>query len=258
MSRTLSVRLQAAGLHVLGSMLVIGLFLGLVYGFWYPSPYPIVFSTFDVVKVLIGVDLVLGPLLTLIVFNIAKPRKELVRDMGFILAVQLSALIWGVYVTYSVRPQYLAFVGSSVYAVTGNDINLNELSADIKRRAWYEPPVPVSVRGPQSQEEWGQHMADLYNNKVPDLMYQTRRYRPYAERVIHSKVPPLTAEALDTQSEAVRTWVASVHSMEGADDYAFYNIMSGTFTSLVAVRNEDGLLLSVMPVQPAPPPKNKP
>ena len=89
-------------------------------------------------------------------------------------------------------------------------------------------------------------------------MYQTRRYRPYAERVIHSTVPPLTAEALGTQSEAVRTWLASVQSMEDADDYVFYNIMSGTFTSLAAVRNEDGLLMSVMPVQPAPPPKNKP
>lgn len=257
MSRSLLFRLKAAGLHVLGSGIVIGLFLWLVYGYWYMYPYQIVFSTIEVVKILVAVDLVLGPLLTLIVFNIAKPRKELVRDLGLILAVQLSALVWGVHVTYSVRPQYVAFVGNTVYVVTGRDVNLDELPAEISTRFWYQPPVPVSVQGPQSEAEWSQHLADLYNNKVPELMYQTRRYRPYAEREMHSKVLPLTMDELRAKGESVQSWLASVQSMDGAGGFEFYSIMSGTFTSLAAVRVADGVVISVMPVQPAPPPANK-
>jgi len=257
MSRSLLFRLKASGLHLLASALVLGLFLWLVYGFWYREPYQIVYSTIDVVKILIGVDLVLGPLLTLIVFNIAKPRKELARDLAIILAFQLSALAWGAHVTYSVRPQFVAFVGDSVYVVTGRDINLEELPADIGTRAWYQPPVAVSVSGPQSEAEWSQHMADLYNEKVPELMYQAKRYRPYAERVIHSKVLPLTSDELRARGDAVQSWLESVQAMDGASVYEFYKIMSGTFSSLAAVRAEDGVVISVMPVQPVPPPENK-
>lgn len=258
MSRSLLFRLKAAGLHLLGSAVAIGLFLWLVYGYWYMHPYQIVFSTMDVVKILVGVDLVLGPLLTLIVFNVAKPRKELARDLGLILAVQLSALAWGVQVTYSVRPQFAAFVGNNVYVVTGRDVHLDELPAEISKRSWYQPPVAVSVQGPQSEAEWRQHMADLFNEKVPDLMYQAQRYRPYAERATHSQILPFTAEELSKRSDAVRVWVESVQATDNAGGYEYYNILSGTFTSLAAVRAEDGVIISVMPVQPVPLPENKP
>ncbi|MBI3188729.1 MAG: hypothetical protein HYZ31_12790 [Gammaproteobacteria bacterium] len=257
MSRTLSFRLKASGLHLAGSGLVIGVFLWLVYGFWYMVPYQLVFSTFDVVKVLIGVDLVLGPLLTFIVFNIAKPRKELARDLAIILAFQLSALAWGVHVTYSVRPQFLAFVGDNLYAVSGRDINLEELPDDIKRRVWYEPPVPVSVRGPQSEDEWKQHTVDLFNSKVPELMYQSRRYRPYAERGMYSGVLPLTVDALREKGPGVNQWLDSVLVKEDASSLAFYKIMAGTFVSWAAVRVDDGFVINVMPVQSVPPPENK-
>lgn len=257
MSRSLLFRLKAAGLHLLGSAIVIGLFLWLVYGYWYMHPYEVVFSTINVVKVLIGVDLVLGPLLTLIVFNIAKPRKELVRDLGMILAVQLSALAWGTHVTYSVRPQFVAFVGDTVYVVTGRDINLDELPDDISLRSWNQPPVAVSVRGPQSEAGWSQHMADLYNGKVHELMYQARRYRPYAERVIHSQVLPLTVDELNRQGEATRSWLSSVQAQKDSEGYAFYKIMSGTFSSIAAVRDQDGVVIDVMQAQLAPPRESK-
>ena len=257
MSRSLLFRLQAAGWHLLGSLLVITVFMVLVYGYWYAAPYDMIFSTGDVVKVLVGVDLVLGPMITLVIFNVLKSRKELIRDLGVILTIQIVALAWGTQVAYSVRPQYLAFVGSNVYAVTGRDINVAELPEDIKQRAWYQLPVPVSVQGPQSQAEWGQHMADLYNEKVPDLMYQTRRYRPYAERTQYSNVPALTAQGIFERGATQQAWLEQVQAMEGAADFEFYTIMSGTFTSLAAVRKTDGVLISVMPVQPVPPPGNK-
>ena len=257
MSRSLLFRLQAAGLHLLGSGMVIGAFLWLVYAYWYLPPYQIVYSTLDVVKILIAVDLVLGPLMTLIVFNVAKPRKELVRDLSLILALQLGALSWGVYVTYSVRPQFLAFVGNTVYAVNGRDINLAELPDNIPQRVWNKSPVPVSVRGPQSQEEWKQHFNDYYNNKVPELMYQPKRYRPYSERTVHSTVPSLSATELRARGEAVAAWVDRVESTEVASNMDYYTIMSGTFTSLAAVRKSDGVLTSVMPLPPVTPPKNK-
>jgi hypothetical protein len=40
-------------------------------------------------------DVILGPLLTLVVANPAKPRRELARDIGSIIGVQILAAGYG-------------------------------------------------------------------------------------------------------------------------------------------------------------------
>ena len=244
MSRSLLIRLQAAGLHVLGSMLVIGLFLGLVYGFWYPSPYHIVFSTFDVVKVLIGVDLVLGPLLTLIVFNVAKPRKELVRDMGFILAVQLGALAWGAYVTYSVRPQFVAFFEQDVYVLTAKDVDMANIPSAIPRRSFMSTPTAVYVDGPQTFEEITQHVADMITRGKPDVAFQPERYRSYIDNRDKVRIAALRVDDIRKQNDVAAVWV---DGLQGYTHLVFFNIHSGSYESVAAVDAETGVIKSVMP-----------
>ncbi|MDH3645859.1 MAG: hypothetical protein OER80_03715 [Gammaproteobacteria bacterium] len=64
----------------------------------------------DGIKIIAGVDLVLGPLLTLIIYNKAKPRKELYRDLAMIGTVQFAALFAGMFVVYESRPAVVTYV----------------------------------------------------------------------------------------------------------------------------------------------------
>ncbi len=61
-----------------------------------------------------GVDVVLGPLITLIIYKKAKP--EIKMDLSIIAAVQIAALIYGVYSLWSVRP-LAVFYGAGEYHV---------------------------------------------------------------------------------------------------------------------------------------------
>ena len=253
MSRSLLFRLQASGVHLLGSALVVGLFLWLVYGYWYMHPYQIVLSTLDVVKILVGVDLVLGPLLTLIVFNITKPRKELVRDLAIILAIQLSALSWGVHITYSMRPQLVAFFDQDVYVMTASDVDMTVIPPVIPPRSFLSPPVAVYVAGPQTAEEITQHVADMFTKGMPDVPFQPERYRSYVENRDKVRIAALRADDIRKQSEVAAGWVDGLQS---DTRLAFFNIHSGIYESLAAVDAETGVIVSVMP-QPVPPPKNK-
>jgi hypothetical protein len=257
MSRSLLFRIRAAGLHLLGSAVVIGLFLWLVYGYWYMHPYEIVFSTIDVVKVLIGVDLVLGPLLTLIVFNIAKPRKELVRDIGVILAFQLAALAWGAHITYSVRPQYVVYYDQDIYVLTAKDLDISRVSDEIGSRSFLSPPVVVYAQSPQTTEEITQHVADMFTRNMPDVPYQPERYRPYAQnrtRVAEAAIKP---DDMRKKSDIAKIWVDSLFENTDAASIAFFKIESGVYSSYAAVSLENGFVLDVMPDQLAPPPENK-
>ena len=60
---------------------------------WYPTPYFAIDGGWQVLRILAGVDVVLGPLLTFIVFKIGKPSLKF--DMSCIILMQIGALIYG-------------------------------------------------------------------------------------------------------------------------------------------------------------------
>src|SRR5689334_11075539 len=97
-------RLAAFGLHVLGSACALTLVLGLLWLGWYRWPGWYLTTVTHIVVILIPVDLLLGPALTLVIANPAKPRRELARDIGIIVAVQLIALAYGATTLWSGRP----------------------------------------------------------------------------------------------------------------------------------------------------------
>src|ERR1035438_5263850 len=102
-------RLKAFGLHLLGSATALTLVLGTLYLGWYHWPGWYLSDVKNVVFVLMGVDLALGPLLTLVIASPRKPRRELVRDISMIVAVQLLALGYGSEQLWAGRPLYYAF-----------------------------------------------------------------------------------------------------------------------------------------------------
>ena len=69
-------RLKAFGLHLLASTTALTLILGSLYLGWYRWPAWILTGVSHVVIVMVGVDVVLGPLLTFVIARRGKPRRE--------------------------------------------------------------------------------------------------------------------------------------------------------------------------------------
>jgi len=102
-------RLNAAGIHLAGSLLIASLAAALVFGLWYPYPYREVSGGRELFGILVSVDVVLGPLITLAIFNRAKPWPELRRDLAVVVVLQLSALGYGLWTVFAARPVHLVF-----------------------------------------------------------------------------------------------------------------------------------------------------
>ena len=65
-------RWKAAGIH-LSISLAIGLLVGaLLFGVWYPPPYFHAAGADELILLLVGIDIVLGPLMTLVIFRSGK------------------------------------------------------------------------------------------------------------------------------------------------------------------------------------------
>src|SRR4051812_12853702 len=98
-------RWKAAAIHSLISVAV-GLIAGaLLLGLWYPPPYFHAAGAQELILLLVGVDLVIGPLLTLIVFRWGKPG--LAFDLTVISLLQAAALVYGLAIVLQSRPVFL-------------------------------------------------------------------------------------------------------------------------------------------------------
>jgi hypothetical protein len=111
-----------------------------------------------VVMVLVGVDVVLGPLLTFIIAGSSKSRRELVRDIGVIVAVQLCALIYGSVSLWNGRPLYFAFSETVLQMVQAYDIDADESALGRRQNPdlaphWYSLPRWIWAPLPKDQQE---------------------------------------------------------------------------------------------------------
>ncbi|HET7773572.1 MAG TPA: TfpX/TfpZ family type IV pilin accessory protein [Burkholderiaceae bacterium] len=128
LSRSLFLaKFRASGLHLLGSVLVATLVAVVVFKLWFPYPFREVSGGTNLFLLIISVDVVLGPLLTLVAFNPAKTRGHLARDLATIAVLQLAGLAYGTTVMYSARPIGMVYEVDRFRAVTYADVKMDEL-----------------------------------------------------------------------------------------------------------------------------------
>jgi hypothetical protein len=102
-------RARAASIHFGISLSIAGLAALLVFWLWYPYPYRELSGGRELFLIVVAVDVVLGPLLTLVIFNRAKPRAELRRDLAIVGLLQLAGLGYGLWTVALARPVHMVF-----------------------------------------------------------------------------------------------------------------------------------------------------
>lgn len=179
-------RLRALGLHILASACALSLILGTLYLGWYRWPGWHLTDVARVCLVMVGVDVVLGPLLTFTIASPAKPRRELARDISIIVAVQLTALIYGAVSLWSGRPLYYAYSESILQLVQAYDINTAE-AADGRRvnpelaPHWYSLPRWIWVPLPKDDPD---KTAQIVQSAVlggDDVVSMPQYFKPWSE-----------------------------------------------------------------------------
>jgi len=85
---------------------LVGLFL--VFQIWHPTPLQKAVGVTDIFLMLLAIDVIVGPLLSLVVAS-SKEKKTLKFDLSVIATVQLAAYLYGMHSIAVSRPVYLAF-----------------------------------------------------------------------------------------------------------------------------------------------------
>ena len=162
-------RTKAAISHLVLSIIIFSGVIAALLFLWYPPPYFTASGGWQGLKIAASVDLVLGPLLTFVVFDLKKKsRKKLKGDLIAIALMQFTALAWGVHTIYNQRPVAVVFWDHEFMTV---------------------PAVAIEEQGIDLNE------LDRYGNKKPPLIYaekpkELEALRAMAKRINETHIPP--------------------------------------------------------------------
>lgn len=173
-------RWKAAGIHLSISILIGFLVLALLFLVWYPQPYFDASGGQQLVMVLLGVDLVLGPLLTLILFRSGK--NGMIFDLWMIGVLQFSALVYGLHVIAEARPAFIVAAVDRFNVVAANElepVDLEKGSAPEFRSMSWTGPRLVAARSPTDPEKSNALLTSGLAGK--DIEKFPEYYVPYEE-----------------------------------------------------------------------------
>lgn len=251
----MNVRFRYAAAHAAISAAAVGLFAAAVLLVWYPDPLFRLEGVAPILLLLFAVDVCLGPLLTLLVASAEKPRRELIRDLSVIGAVQLTALGYGAYSTYIARPAFIVFNADRFDIVTNGELVRSEKTGPqqsaLGTPSWTGPKW-VHVLPPESPAE----RSDLLFSAVlggPDLKHYPHLYRPWpASQIdVSDRLRPLSSLQNLSDLQIRRLERARAGTSLTESQLAFVPLMGRQRLGIVLLKRAD---LSVVAVLDLPPP----
>ena len=140
-TRKTTTRWRAAAIHLALSVLIAALVFAAIYFVWYPGALFASAGGSTLFLLIACVDVVIGPLITLIIY--VPGKRGLAFDLVVIALLQIAALSYGVWVLYESRPAWIVFVKDRFELVRANHV----LEAE---RAKAKPPFnQIPIDGPR-------------------------------------------------------------------------------------------------------------
>ncbi len=243
LSQTLPARLRASAIHFGLSLIVFLILLGVIVCIWYPGALFWIDGGMTGVQILIVVDLVLGPLLTLIIYNPTKTRRHIVIDFMFIAAIQISALVWGVNTIYDQKPQAIVFDGSTFQIMDNDYLQKQESNISALNESGAALPLILYSRKPETVDEAAGVVLHLFNNSIPEwavvaLLEPTERHLA-ALKIESEKVK----RQYQKNAPVMARYQEFLTENEAIDHDLLLLALSGRFGEALVVLDQNGMLL---------------
>jgi hypothetical protein len=239
-------RFAASGLHFLFSLSVFALLVGVLLQFWYPSPYFSASGGWQGLRLVAVVDLVLGPLITLVIFNPQKSRRELSLDIGVVVLIQMAALLWGIKAVYEQRPVAAVFFDTSFYTVPADAIMAQGIDLDVLDEFGEGRPVFVYARRPDSGIELERFQQAVEVERIPPHE-QVWLYQPLAEHFAQVRRSSLDVEEIMNANPVMKAEIEQVlaDAQVLVSDLVFLGLTSRYRNILLIFDGQGGLVGTV-------------
>lgn len=176
-----SAKIKVALIHFLATLIVAAICGALVFGVWFPWPFYKMLGGTELFLLVTVSDLILGPLVSLVIYTPRKTKNILLRDYAVVTLVQVASLMYGMHTVALIRPIFVVYAVDGLEVVSAGDINDEDLVAaktPWNVRSWTGPlytwaPIPADIK------EKNDLVFSALNGK--DIQFQPRYFKPYVE-----------------------------------------------------------------------------
>ena len=241
-------RWKASAIHLLLSAAIAGTLVAFMLTVWYPWPLFQAAGGSQLMLILVGVDVTLGPLITLIIFKSGK--KALKFDLTVIALVQLAALAYGIYTVYLARPVYLVFTIDRFELVTAKDLDPSDLAK--VTRAEFRPsllarPQYAAAIPPTDPALRAKVLETSIVGK--DLQMYPQYYVPYPEQAQNALAKAKNVSImLKRHPEAIKRYLSS--SGRGEDSVKYLPLSAPAKDGIVLLDTASGSPVDIVLVNP--------
>jgi hypothetical protein len=178
-SAALSSRWGAALVHLSISAALACIMLAALFLVWYPGPLFEAQGGQGLFLLLTGIDVTIGPLITLLIF---KPGKKGLRfDLAVVALLQLAAFSYGAWTAFSARPAFLAFHNDWFEVVPAYALEpqmLADAPYEEFRSVGFSGPRLIVTQMPTSPDEEARALMSAMAGY--DITYYPKYYLPYS------------------------------------------------------------------------------
>ena len=239
-------RWRAAAIHFALSLVVGLAVVALMMLIWFPAPYFEAMGGGGLLLLIVGVDVVLGPLITLIIFDTKK--KSLKFDLSCVAIVQLLALAYGVSMMFMARPVYTVFNTNRFDVVIAADIDATERAKvvllEFKSLPLYGPQV-VAMEQPNDMNE-----ARRMIESGIDTRAFSQHYRPYVASARAAGSASKSLAAVKALKPEVAKRLSAFIAEKSLDEskVGFLPLYTRNQDMTVVLDRETGVILALAPV----------
>lgn len=245
-------RWKASAFHFALSFAVLASLFSIILFRWYPPALFGMAKAGPLLSVLAGVDLVLGPLLTLIVYRPGK--KGLKFDLVAIAILQVAALAFGLHTIWQSRPAYIVATTDRFHLVFANEID--EASAAKAAPEYRDAPWlgPRQVAAPLPDDPKARMEAMVEAMTGLEIQFQPSKYRPYpAENGEPMAASIAVKDALALASAESRTKLQRMAGRHGnSETLALLPLKSTRGSTGVLVDRNNGAIVDFVDIDPWP------
>ena len=241
-------RLALTSYHLFYSLVLSMLITAIIYFIWYPNHLYQATGVLPTVLMMITLDLIVAPLLTFIIYK--DNKKELARDLIVVLALQISALSYGLYVVEAGRPSYLVFAVDNFEVVSSFDNewarqNINKGIVETQSLGLFDKPKFVYSVGSDDEKLDVFQKPKEFVMRVP-VIYRTDSYQDIekAANIIQSQAKSLTELTVSNNAQKVESILRHYPDAHG------WLPLKATVLNMVVLIDNKGMVIDIVNLRP--------
>ncbi|MEE9302841.1 MAG: TfpX/TfpZ family type IV pilin accessory protein [Thiotrichaceae bacterium] len=241
-------KLKASLTHLLISIVVVSALLAFVFLYWYPGVLAEVSGLKQVVIIMVAIDLVLGPLLTFVVFKPKKPK--LAFDLAMIGLFQISALVYATFVIYEGHPLYVTYAVDRFIVITANEVDPNQATLNIFKKSKLAGPDLAFAKQPEDSKEAERIMFNVMIEGGPDIDKRPNLYEPLDEHLDDVFSRSIDPEKLLAREDTKREFMKFIDKHGDKEDYAYLPLSGQGKDVIWALSKKTGKPVDIINVNP--------